>query len=223
MGAGRGRLALRDKGRTDVVRVYFCLHRMNLMQASDVQQRRQAIPSFLLGHAAAGAGLVFIGYFSAVLVHFEWMLGAWSTPFVLMVVVSVMVMVLLTVRREEGTLSFGRAFGLSLLSGWIARIGYNLFNLLYFHWLRPNHVEAYVSLLAAKSEEALAVFGMDLSQEAMRDMDLDSLFRDQALWSLSPLGQATDAVTSIFWVGLVALIVAAILRRSPENSAGSGG
>ena len=193
------------------------------MKVSDAPQRRQAIPSVLLGHAAAGAGMVFVGYFSAVLVHFDWMLGAWSTPFVLMVVVAVMVMVLLTVRREEGTLGFGRAFGLSLLSGWIARIGYNLFNLLYFHWLRPNHVEAYVSLVAEKSEEALAVFGMDVASEAMGDMDMGSMLSEQALWSLSPLGQVTDALTSIFWVGLVALIVAAILRRSPENSAGVGG
>ena len=192
------------------------------MKVSDAHQRRQAIPSVLLGHAAAGAGMVFVGYFSAVLVHFDWMLGAWSTPFVLMVVVAVMVMVLLTVRREEGTLGFGRAFGLSLLSGWIARIGYNLFNLLYFHWLRPNHVEAYVSLVAEKSEEALAVFGMDVASEAMGDMDMGSMLREQALWSLSPLGQVTDALTSVFWVGLVALIVAAILRRSPENSAGIG-
>ena len=192
------------------------------MKVSDAHQRRQAIPSVLLGHAAAGAGMVFVGYFSAVLVHFDWMLGAWSTPFVLMVVVAVMVMVLLTVRREEGTLGFGRAFGLSLLSGWIARIGYNLFNLLYFHWLRPTHVEAYVSLVAEKSEEALAVFGMDVASEAMGDMDMGSMLREQALWSLSPFGQVTDALTSVFWVGLVALIVAAILRRSPENSAGIG-
>ena len=102
------------------------------MKDPKAQQCRHAIPSVLLGHAAAGAGMVFIGYFSAVLVHFDWMLGAWSTPFVLMVVVSVMVMVLLTVRRDEGTLGFGRAFRLSLLSGWITRIGYNIFNLLYF-------------------------------------------------------------------------------------------
>ncbi len=203
--------------------MYFRLYHMNSTKISDVQQRRQAIPSVLLGHAAAGAGMVLIGYFSAVLVHFDWMLGAWSTPFVLMVVVSVMVMVLLTVRRNEGALGFGRAFGLSLLSGWIARMGYNLFNLLYFHWLRPNHVEAYVSLVAEKSEEALAVFGGDVASEAMGDMDMGSLFRDQALWSLSPLGQATDALISIFWVGLVALIVAAILRRPPENSVGLGG
>ena len=221
MGAGRGRLALRDKGRTDVVWVYFRLHDIHSMKDSDVQQRRQAIPSVLLGHAVAGAVMVFVGYFSAVLVHFDWMLGAWSTPFVLMVVVSVMVMVLLTVRRDEGTLGFGRAFGLSLLSGWIARMGYNLFNILYFNWLRPNHVEAYVSLVAAKSEEALAVFGMDVASESMEDMG--SMLREQALWSLSPLGQVTDALTAVFWVGLVALIVAAILRRSPENSAGVGG
>ena len=87
-----------------------------------------------------------VGYFMAVLVHFEWLLGSWSTPFVLMVVVSVMVMVLLTVRQEEGGLHFGRAFGLSLLAGWLARIGYNVFNLLYFGLLHPGHAGDYANM-----------------------------------------------------------------------------
>jgi len=193
------------------------------MKVSETQHRRQLIPSVLWGHAAAGAGMVFVGYFSAALVHFEWLLGSWSTPFVLMVVVSVMVMVLLTVRRDEGALGFGRAFGLSVLSGWIARMGYNLFNLMYFQWLRPNHLESYVGLVAEKSEEALAVFGLDMAEEALKGQDMVGLFRDQAVWSLSPMGQAADALASVFWVGLVALIVAVILRRPPENSAGFGG
>ncbi len=94
---------------------------------------RPAIPGFLLGHGAAGAGLVLMGYLLAYLIRFEALLGHWSTPYVLTVVVSVMVMVLLTVRKEEGMLSFGRAFGLSLLAGFLVRLGYNAFMLLLFH------------------------------------------------------------------------------------------
>ena len=104
-----------------------------------------------------------------------------------MVVVAVMVMVLLTVRREEGELAFGRAFGLSLLAGWLARFGYNLFNLVYFHLLHPEHVEAYVKLVVDKSMEALGVFGPRCRGAGGADMA--GLFREQALWSLSPAGQ----------------------------------
>ena len=135
--------------------------RLNVTTTSPSRFDRSPVPSVLFGHAAAGAALVMIGYFLAILCHFEWILGAWSTPFVLMVVVAVMVMVLLTVRREEGELAFGRAFGLSLLAGWLARLGYNLFNLVYFHLLHPEHVEAYVKLVVDKSSEALGVFGLD--------------------------------------------------------------
>ena len=157
-----------------------------------------------------------VGYFMAVLVHFEWLLGSWSTPFVLMVVVSVMVMVLLTVRQEEGGLQYGRAFGLSLLVGWLARLGYNMFNLLYFGLLHPDHAEDYANMLADKSTEALAVFGFGLDVEAQDSSAMAEMFREQALWSLSPAGQAVDALTALLWVSLVAVIVSAILRRTPD-------
>lgn len=165
--------------------------------------------------------MVVMGYFLACLVHFEWLLGTWSTPFVLMVVVAVMVMVLVTVRRDEGELMFGRAFGLALLAGWLARLGYNVFNLLYFRILHPEHVEAYVGLVVDKSTEALGVFGLDV--ESIGGPEMESLFREQAMWSLSPLGQAADAMTAVVWVALVALIVSIILKRPPASDAGLNG
>ena len=174
------------------------------------------LPPSLLLHAGLGAALVMVGYFMAVLVHFEWLLGSWSTPFVLMVVVSVMVMVLLTERQEEGGLLFGRAFGLSLLAGWLARLGYNVFNLLYFCLLRPGHAEDYANMLADKSTEALAVFGIGLDVDAQDSAVMSEMFREQALWSLTPAGQAVDAMTALLWVSLVAVIVSAVLRRTPE-------
>ena len=191
---------------------------MKTTTTSSSRLDRSPVPSVLFGHAAAGAALVMIGYFLAILRHFEWILGAWSTPFVLMVVVAVMVMVLLTVRREEGELAFGRAFGLALLAGWLARLGYNLFNLVYFHLLHPEHVEAYVELVVDKSSEALGVFGLDA--EALGGADMAGLFREQALWSLSPAGQGADALTAIVWLAIVALIVSAILKRPPESGPG---
>jgi len=183
---------------------------------------RRDLPLSLFLHAGLGAALVVVGYFLAVLVHFEWLLGSWSTPFVLMVVVSVMVMVLLTVRQEEGGLHFARAFGLSLLAGWLARLGYNVFNLLYFGVLHPGHAEDYANMLADKSTEALAVFGIGLDAESQDSATMADMFREQALWSLTPAGQAVDAMTALLWVSLVAVIVSAILRRAPDVQETSG-
>ena len=185
------------------------------MPSPSFHSRRDLPPSLFL-HAGLGAALVMVGYFMAVLVHFEWLLGSWSTPFVLMVVVSVMVMVLLTVRQEEGGIQFGRAFGLSLLAGWLARLGYNVFNLLYFGLLHPGHAEDYANMLADKSTEALAIFGIGLDAEVQDSTTMTEMFREQALWSLSPAGQAADAMTALLWVSLVAAIVSAILRRTPD-------
>ena len=175
------------------------------------------IPSAVLGHAAAGAAMVFAGYVLAFLVQFDWLLGSWSTPFVLMVVVAVMVMVLLTVRREEDHLRFGRAFGLSVLAGWLARLGYNAFNLVFFNLLRPDLKPAYGDLVAEKSMEAFSLFGMDTADFGVGG-DMEAMLRERAIETLTLGGQALDALVALVWVALVALIVSAILQRPPSIS-----
>lgn len=196
--------------------MYFRPNRLSFQMSSRSSYSYKALPPSLFAHAGLGAALVMVGYFMAVMVHFEWLLGSWSTPFVLMVVVSVMVMVLLTVRQEEAGLAFGRAFGLSLLAGWLARLGYNVFNLVYFGVLHPKHAEDYANMLADKSTEALAVFGIGMDAVSQNKESMAEMFREQALWSLTPAGQAVDAMTAVLWVSLVAVIVAVILRRKPE-------
>jgi len=195
----------------------FAMFTIRLQMNPDIAHHRKSIPTVLYGHAAAGAAMVIVGYFLAVLVHFEWLLGSWSTPYVLMGVVAVMVMVLLTVRREEQGLAFRRAFGLAFLAGWLARMGYNLFILIFFGLLRPDLGEAYVELVLEKSLEAFAVFGLGGISE-LEGMSMETMLREQAVWSLSPAGQAVDALTAMFWVAIVALVVAAILRRLPATA-----
>ena len=172
---------------------------------------RSPVPSVLFGHAAAGAALVMIGYFLAILRHFEWILGAWSTPFVLMVVVAVMVMVLLTVRREEGELVFGRAFGLRCWpvagASRIQPVQSGVFPSPAPKALRPTSNWWWTNLGGK-------VFGLDA--EALEETWRASF--EQALWSLSPLGRG-DALTAIVWVAS-ALIVSAILKRPPESESG---
>jgi len=182
---------------------------------------RKGIPSFLFGHAAAGASLVLVGYLLAYMIRFEALLGQWSTPFVLTVVVSVMVMVLLSVRNEEGTLDFGRAFGLSLLAGFLARLGYNMFMLLLFHAMRPDLVEAYVELVVRKSEEALEALNIGGVSEEWGGMV--ELFKESTRNSLSWGGQLVDALTSLVWLAFLAAIVSLILkRRLPDDGSFRG-
>ncbi len=182
-------------------------------------RQQDAIPLLLFGHAASGAALILIGYFAAYLVQFEALLGNWTTPYVLTVVVAVMVMVLISVRNDEGTLKFGRAFGLALLAGFLARVGYNLFNVLLFHVMRPDLQDAYVDLVVEKTAEALLLFsgiadGVENGQ---------ALLEASARFSLSLPGQALDALGSLIWLVFVALIVAAILNRNPGSDRGFNG
>lgn len=174
----------------------------------------KGIPSFLFGHAAAGAGLVLSGYLLAYMIRFEALLGHWSVPFVLTVVVSVMVMVLLLVRQEEGGLSFGRAFGLSLLAGFLVRLGYNAFMLLLFHVMRPDLVEAYVGLVVQKAEEALSALNMEGMSGQWEEMV--EMVQVSTRNSLSLSGQLADALTGLVWLCFVAAIVSLILKRKPQ-------
>ena len=151
------------------------------------------------------------------MIRFESLLGSWTGPAVLMVVVMVMVMVLLTVRKEEGTLAFGRAFGLSLLVGVLARLGYNLFNILLFQFMRPDLQDVYVDLVMDKSNEVLMAFGGNIPT-GMHEV-MEPLIR----FSISIPGQLVDAGLNSIWVAFVALIVAAILKTSPEAEEGFNG
>ena len=183
----------------------------------DMFAQPQRIPSKLFGHALAGAGLIVAGYSMAFLVNFEWLLGGWTTPFVLTVVVAVMVMVLLTVRQDEGKLAFGRAFGLSLLAGFLVRLGYNLFNLLLFQVLRPDLLDAYVALVIEKAEEALSAFNLESLSADVEGFG--ALLETSTRYSMTFSGQCTDALTSIVWLAFVALIVSAVLKRGGQGDA----
>ena len=61
----------------------------------------------------------------------------------------------------RGQLQFGRAFGLALFSGWLARLGYNVFNLLLFSVMRPDLKVPYADLVVDKSMEAFELLGVD--------------------------------------------------------------
>lgn len=190
------------------------------LKSSEDETASEMIPAAVLGHGLAGAALILMGYLLSYLIGFELILGNWATPFVLMVVVAVMVMVCLTVRRQEGGLKFGRALGLSLVSGVLARSGYNVFNVLLFHIMRPDLKGAYVDLVVERSEELIMAFG---GSAALDGMDLGAVMRESTLFSLSLPGQIVDLLWSLVWLLIVGLVVAAILRRHRPESTGFEG
>ena len=194
---------------------------VNAIDLPPSQEERKSIPTLIYGHAFAGAALILMGYLLAYLVRFESLLGAWTTPYVLTVVVAVMVMVLISVRHEEGSLRFGRAFGLAILSGFLARIGYNVFNVLLFHVLRPDLQDAYVDLIVDKAEEALVAFSG--SALGAGEGGFGAMLEASTRYSLTLSGQGVDAMSSLVWLAFVALIVAAILKRNPPESGGFNG
>lgn len=181
------------------------------------RSERPLIPPFLFGHGLAGAGLILMGYLLAYMVQFESLLGAWTGPAMLTVVVMVMVMVLITAKREEGALRFGRAFGLSLISGMLTRLGYTVFNLLLFHVMRPDLRGAYVELVMDKSLETIGSLG------GVMEVSMTELLEKSTRFSISVPGQLLDAAMSAFWIAFVALIVAAIMKRNPETAGGFQG
>ena len=77
---------------------------------------------------------------------------------------------------------------------------------------------AYADLVLDKSMEAFAAFGLDGAMPELEGLSMESMIRDQALWSLTPGGQAVDALTGMLWVAIVALVVAAILRRPSADA-----
>ena len=109
-----------------------------------------------------------------------------------------------------------------VLGGWLARLGYNAFNLLLFSVLRPDLKEPYIKLLVETSMEAIELLGVSPSSGGLKDSDLMALFRQEAEKSLTFWGQIRDGMFSLIWVALVALIIAAILQRRSAQQGFSG-
>lgn len=172
------------------------------------------IPQSVLQQALMGGVLLLAGYLVIYLISPESIMGGWASLFVLATVVVVMVKSLLAVRTEEGELKFGRAFGLALVGGCLARLGYNVFNVILFGLLRPDLVDAYVDLVMNKTEEAISSMGMDLSAVGVNLSEIG----DQLRWTLTPVGQLADWFQSIILLAILALIVAAILKRNVESN-----
>ena len=172
------------------------------------------IPQTVFQQAFMGGVLLFAGYLAMYVMSFELLLSAWTSLFILATVVVVMVKSLLEVRKQEDPLNFGRAFMLALLGGWLARLGYNVFNVLLFNVMRPDLKEAYAGLVIDKMEAAMASFSVGMEAAGIDVAEMNAALID----SLSIQGQLVDWLSSVFFLALLALIVAAILKRAPQSS-----
>jgi hypothetical protein len=103
---------------------------------------------------------------------------------------------------------------LALLGGWLARLGYNVFNVLLFNVMRPDLKEAYAGLVIDKMEAAMASFSVGMEAAGIDVAEMNAALID----SLSIQGQLVDWLSSVFFLALLALIVAAILKRAPQSS-----
>ncbi|MGY9107239.1 MAG: DUF4199 family protein [Alphaproteobacteria bacterium] len=172
------------------------------------------IPQTVFQQAFMGGVLLFAGYLAMYVMSFELLLSAWTSLFILATVVVGMVKSLLEVRKQEDPLNFGRAFMLALLGGWLARLGYNVFNVLLFNVMRPDLKEAYAGLVIDKMEAAMASFSVGMEAAGIDVAEMNAALID----SLSIQGQLVDWLSSVFFLALLALIVAAILKRAPQSS-----
>jgi hypothetical protein len=175
------------------------------------------IPQSIYQQALMGGILLLAGYLAMYVISFDMMISGWSSLFVLATVVVVMVKGLRVVRVDEGSLSFKRGFGLALLGGWLARAGYNVFNLLLFSVLKPGLKKSYADSMIEKTEESMAGFGVDLKSMEAMGVNLDDIHL-QVMNSLTPWGQFKDWFFSVIVIAILALIVAAFLKTRHELS-----
>jgi len=175
------------------------------------------IPQSIYQQALMGGILLLAGYLAMYVISFEMMISGWSSLFVLATVVLVMVKGLRAVRVDEGSLSFKRGFGLALLGGWLARAGYNVFNILIFNVLNPGLKKSYADSMIEKTEESMAGFGVDLKSMEAMGVNLDDIHL-QVMNSLTLWGQFKDWFFSVIVIAILALIVAAFLKTRHEFS-----
>ena len=140
------------------------------------------------------------------------MLSTWVSVSGFLLVVLAMVLGTVAVRaNEEGFISFGRAFSHALASAGVASLmgaGFQLF---------------LTSIYDSDLVDKLADASIDKIEEKMGPLvsqlpgGLDEL-RGQVIWAMAPSGQMLSWLLGMIFWALVALIVAAILKRESPNS-----
>ena len=162
--------------------------------------------SLTLQQGAAAGGLLVLLQLIAYLIGVEMLLGSWLGAGRFILVVVAMVLACVAIRKEEGSLTYGRAVGQAWLAGGLASLIGVLFMVIMgvFDGQLIDHLHE-AKLVNMEKEMGSFAFAMD------DDMKQD--VEDQIRWVLEPAGQLFMwAIGMLFWL-LVAAIVGAIYKR----------
>jgi hypothetical protein len=167
--------------------------------------------SLTVQQGAAAGGLIVLLQLIAYLMGVEMLLGSWLGAGRFILVVVAMVLACVAIRKEEGSLTYGRAVGQAWLAGGIASLIGVLFMMIMgvFDGQLIDHLHE-ATLVNIEKEMGSFAFAMD--DGAMQEVE------GQTRWMLEPTGQLFMwAIGMLFWL-LVAAIVGAIFKRPSPHS-----
>ena len=165
-------------------------------------------------HGALAALISFIislvAYIMGVEMLVGWPIGVAQS----LLIIITMIVVSRSIREDEdGIINFLRLFGHIMISVVCILFASLLFNLLLFNVIDPELIDSVVDVTLERIEGMMKSFGVegDLLQETL----------DETEWEIrkgyTPGGALISLIFgSAFW-GLIALIIAAIFKRNPEN------
>lgn len=131
-----------------------------------------------------------------------------------LLIITTMIVVSRAIRdNEDGIISFSRLLGHIMISVGCILISSNIFTLVLFNIIDPDIIDAVADITLERVESMLLSlsFEGDALEEALAETELG--IRNGYSFSSAVIGLVYG---SAFW-GLIALIVAAIFKRSPEN------
>lgn len=138
----------------------------------------------------------------------------WFGILLLPLPVITMVLAGLAIRKEKGSLPFGEAFLNTFITGIVFSVVSVAFQILMYHVIDPE-------LPAFLQEKAMENTAVMMEKFGVPEAQMDQAM-EEAAKSIEDTFKLGNQVLSIIWSaifwGIVALIIAAIIKRNPEQS-----
>ena len=154
--------------------------------------------------------LSLVAYIIGVEALVGWPLGVAQS----LLIIITMIVVSRTIRADEGgIINFSRLFGHIMIAVACLLVSSIVFNLVLFNLINPELIDTVADITLERVEGMMESFGLeeDLLEQTLSETE--SEIRKGYTLSGSIVGLIYG---SAFW-GLIALIIAAIFKRSPEN------
>jgi hypothetical protein len=167
--------------------------------------------SLTLQQGAAAGGLIVLLQLVAYLMGVEMLLSPWLGAGRFIVVVAAMLMACVAVRKDEGSLSYGRAVWESWVAGALASLLGVLFMIVMVTFdsqLASNLLDATMIQMKA----SLGGFAKSMGGDMMKQVE------DQTKWMLQPTGQLLAwAIGLVMWLMIAAIVGAIGKRPNPQS------